>query len=272
MTKKTIFAYIVLIGCIVLLAGSYLQWKEKLSSFHGDTAKTAASNDNKKTASDDSDKSKSIDERERLLSLIKHQDEAVQAVFLNRFDDGEPVKFLLVGSNVMEDGNPGYAERLDNALKKIYGTSIETTIISYNGTSDKFMNDAEIDFAEGYDVILFEPFTLKNNGNVTIEDERAHILQFHEQLVSAVEDAVLILHPPQPVHNARYYPTQIDSLQAFAKENNFPYINHWADWPDFDSDEFLDYVNEDGAPNNEGADIWANALIEYFIAEKMEEE
>ena len=125
---------------------------------------------------------------------------------------------------------------------------------------------SELDLTNAYDVVLFEPFTLNNNGLVTIEDEHVHINAFREQLATHVEDAVVVLHPPQPVHRATYYPTQVSSLASFAATENIPYIDHWADWPDTESDELPQFLTEEGAPNSEGAEIWANALISYFIA------
>ncbi len=170
----------------------------------------------------------------------------------------------------MNSGNPGYAERLRLALSSSYGDFVETTTVPFNGTSAEFiveLNAGLVDFGAGYDVILFEPFTLNSNGEVSPEDGQQHIKEFHERLRSAVEDSVLVLHPSNPIYNAVHYPKQVNALQEFAKDEGIPYVNTWLNWPDTDSDEIKDLLDDKSMPNSDGAEVWANSLITYFIAE-----
>lgn len=274
MNKKTWLAYIVLITCITVLAGSYIQWKDKLSSYYQSTTVATPKE------SDLNDEAKENDVQpendvERLLLLTTNQDEQVQKVFHNRLEANEKLDFLIVGSPAMTSGNPGYSERLDAALKEAYGDFINVTVTPISGTSQTFIDEgiaANLDLTKGYDVVLFEPFTLSNNGRVVIEDEHRHVNAFREQLTSHIDDAVLVLQPPQPIHQPNYYLTQVDSLQLFAESAGIPYIDHWTDWPDTESDSLLQLLTEEKAPNDEGAEVWANTLINYFIAEKTEEE
>ncbi|MCZ2258643.1 SGNH/GDSL hydrolase family protein [Sporosarcina sp. G11-34] len=265
MNKKTVFAYIVLIGCIALLIGSYMQWKEKTSSFQGGASEQITT----ETAPTDKIEQplKPELEVERLLTLTNHVDESVQDVFIKRLEANEKVNFLIAGSTSMEDGAPGYAEQLSSALEEAYGDFIEVTIEAFDKTSDLFIQNlsTEIDFDKGFDVVLFEPFTLNNNGEVSIDDEHQHIKIFQERLKEETEDAVVVLHPPNPIHAASYYPTQVSALNSFAESAGIPYIDHWKQWPDPDTDEINDYLDDNGSPNKEGAEVWANVLIEYFV-------
>ena len=269
MDKKTLFASIVLIGCIILLIGSYMQWNGKISSA-GVQSPTLISPSEKDKDNEKSDTpAEPGQDIERLLALTANADEQVQTVVQDRLESGENLDFLIAGSTTMDEGKPGYAERLKTALENAYGDFLNVTIKSSDTTSDSFvenLND-ELDLDQKFDIILFEPFNLKNNGVITPEDQEEYIKLFQNRLKEKVEDAVLVLHPSQPLHQAVYYPLEVESIRSFASSINIPYVNHWTDWPAVDSDDLPNFLDDDNAPNDAGAEVWANALIKYFIAE-----
>lgn len=204
-----------------------------------------------------------------IQSLIRNQDEHVQNIFLNRQQQDETIHFLVIGSTLMEDGEPGYGERLATALGQAYNDTLKVDTIAIDETSERFMElleDGGVSLVEDYDVVLFEPFTLKNNGLITIEDSHQHIEDFYQYLVERVPDVALIIHPPHPLFKATYYPNQVQALKEFAAAKGFPYIDHWTDWPATDNEDLKNYLSETQAPNSDGAEIWSNALISYFIA------
>lgn len=269
MSKKTLFASVVLIGCIILLVGSYMQWNGKISSA-GVQSPTPISPSEKDNKNEDSKiPGEPEQDIERLLALAANADKEVQAVIQDRLESDEPLDFLITGSTLMEEGQPGYAERLNTALESAYGDFLNVTIESFDTTSDAFIENlsSELDFDKAFDIVLFEPFILKNNGVITPEDQEEYIKRFQNRLAEEVEDAVLVLHPSQPLHQAVYYPLEVESIEAYAASNDIPYINHWKDWPAVDSDDLPNFLDEDSAPNDAGAEVWANALIKYFIAE-----
>jgi len=274
MKIKTVLAYIVVIVCIILLAGSYFQWKGKIDAVKGNTTETAVKRPIKVAPSTNTDNEEQPEvetsmNTKDLLNLTANQEDTVQTTFNKRLEAEEKIDFLIVGSESMNDGSPGYADLLKAELEEAYGRSIEVSILPFDGTSAAFIDQLDTDFIQfstGYDVVLYEPFTLNNNGNVTIEDEHLHIKNFRSRLQAAVKDAVVIIQPPHPIPNAVYYPSQVQALQEFAKFENIPYINHWAAWPDKDSDELAALLDEDSMPNTKGAEVWANELITYFIA------
>ncbi len=248
-----------------------MQWKGKISSVGGNTEKIVSTptppvSNNVETTEETSEPD---DDIERLLALSANADKKVQEVVKSRLESEEKIDFLIIGSEVMNHGDPGYAEQLKSALENAYSDLMNISIVTFDESSDLFienLND-EIDFSKGYDIILFEPFTLNNNGVIIAEDQHQHIKTFKNRLQDEVEDAVLVLHPPQPLHRAIYYPGEVNSIKTFAIDNKIPYIDHWTEWPDINSDELPDFLDEESMPNRAGAEIWANALINYFIAE-----
>jgi len=265
MNKKVLFAFFVLLICITLIVVSYLQWDDKLSSHYGNI-------ETKESVSSPPVKTKPIEKTEEsvvdseTLKLIANQDESVQTVFQDRITSGEKVQFLITGSDLLNSGDPGYGERLKVALEEAYGDSIEVTVNGFDQTIAQFTQDNPINVEAGYDVVLFEPFTLRSNGEVEIGDQLDQIETFNDNLKEQVKDVALVINPSNPIHAATIYPSQVETVKTFVQSEKIPYIDHWEDWPDPNSDEIVELLDEDSAPNSSGAEIWAEALIEYFIA------
>lgn len=275
MNIKTASAYIIVIICLILLCGSYFQWKGKINSVKGNTTESTIKRPIKvvppstNASKQEEPEFKTSLSMENLLKLTTNQDESVRTTFKNRLEAGENIDFLIVGSEAMNEGNPGYSELLKTALEETYGSFAKVSILSFDGTSAEFIEKLDtdfIDFSIGYDVILYEPLTLNNNGKVTIEDEHLHIKEFRSRLQSTVKDAVVVLQPPHPLPKAVYYPSQVQALQEFAKLEDIPYINHWTTWPDKDSEELPALLDGKSMPNTTGADLWASELITFFTA------
>lgn len=251
-----------IILCGVILFFSYASWKEKLATAglpaEPATAAAPAEETEQETAAA-TDETADID----LERLTAGMDEHVQELFYNRKEQGEQVELLIVGSRAMDDGQPGYGELLADALESSYGGFVETKRLSFDGTSEEFLMSGP-ELSAGYDVVLLEPFTLKNNGRVEIETEHLHIQNVFGEILSAESDAVLVLHPPQPIYGAQFYRTQVLALEEFAAVQGYVYIDHWQEWPSTEDLTLKDYLTEDSNPNNRGAETWANALIAYF--------
>jgi hypothetical protein len=276
MNKKVFFAYVVLISCILLLLGSYMQWKDKLSSSGAQspiiisTSKPVQKNEGSVVTDNREEDVKPDMTIEGLLSLTGHQDQQVQDVFRNRLEAGETVDFLITGSNLMDFGKPGYAERLKTALEEAYGDRITVTTIGFAETSNVFYAkdwESQLKLSNGYDIILFEPFTLYNSDIIATKDSQAHITAFQSRLKKEVEDAVLVLQPSNPIYTASDYLTQVAALKQFAETEEIPYVDHWEMWPDPDSKKIAAYLVKNSIPNQKGSEVWADALITYFIAE-----
>jgi hypothetical protein len=269
---RKVLATIIVIICLTLLIFSYMQWKEKTNFAKGmepSSSKEEAGASSPSVVKDETDDTKPDVDVDRLLSLTLNQDETVSSVFKSRLEADEVIDFLIVGSVAMESGEPGYAERLEIALEEAYGDAISISTVSFDEATNSFVAEMGdlVDFDAGYDVVLFEPLTLNSSGEVVVETQHEHIGTFIDRVKDEVEDAVVVLHPPQPLHLAKNYPLQVGSVKKFAESNDIPYIDHWTEWPDKDSDDLKSLLDKNSAPNSDGAEIWANTLITYFIAE-----
>lgn len=264
---------IVFLGCIVVLITSYSIWKSKIEMTKGDTTssqteqRTIIEEEPEKTELETPNAAPNIN-RETIEQAIANADEPVQELVLNRFDAGEQVQMLIVGSTAMDDGSPGYAKLLTDELANTYGSFLETNIASFDGTSKDFIEEKMdgIDWTKTYDLVLYEPFTLNNNGKVKIEDEHKHIQVLEEKMLVEVSDAVLVLQPSYPIYEAAFYLVQIDALEKYAKGKAYPFINHWSSWPSTSDVKLTTFLTEDNSPNEEGAKLWASSLITYFTA------
>lgn len=253
-------AILAVIICLVVLVFSYLSWQDKLENVLDKPEEANAQSSDKaekETETATNDNSVNMEE------LTATMDPQVQALFSARNSEGGSVKMLIAGSAALESGEPGYAEQLENSLEEAYGNFVETDIVSIEGTSESLAN---VDLSAGYDLVLLEPLTLMNNDRIAIEQEREHIKEFDAAVTAEVEDAVLVLHPPQPIYGAGYYLAQVTALDEFAATNGYAYIDHWSVWPETDDALLKDYLTEDGLPNNKGAQVWAEELQAYFIA------
>ncbi|ALS77862.1 epsx protein [Planococcus kocurii] len=255
-----IAAVLAVIICVIALVFSYLTWQDKLDNVlvKPESVEAEASDQQK----DKEDPNKNVDSvnTERLTA---NMDEQLQQLFTTRNDNGDDLKLLVAGSAALESGEPGYAERLAVSLEEAYGEFIDVAVASMEGTSEAL---ASVDLSAGYDVVLLEPMTLMNNDRVAIEQEREHIRAFDARLANEVDDAVIVLHPSQPIFGAGYYLAQITALSEFAETNDYAYIDHWSAWPDTDDVGLKDYLAQDGLPNDKGAALWAQELEAYFIA------
>ncbi|KZE38901.1 hypothetical protein AV656_08350 [Bhargavaea cecembensis] len=269
--KKGLVTVLVLIACIGVLLLSYLSWNEKVKEAGAEPvnrpikqeAPAEGANDQAEDPEEELEKA-AAPSGEELSNLTANLPESTVEMLMSRLDSEEPVQLLAVGSSSFEEP----ANQLADALDDAYGGWIETDVQTFSGTSESFMQDGigEIDWKKGYDLVVYEPFTLNNNGLVVIEDEQEDALEVRDRVREEVEDAAFFITPPQPIHEPNYYLTQINALHKFVDNRDIPFIDHWKQWPDADSDDILDYVNEEYQPTDKGVEVWAESLKEYFIA------
>ena len=269
-------AILAVVVCVITLVFSYLSWQDKLDNAVAkpEEVKAEASANKEQQNGKTSEKEEASSEEKKkettgensvnIQELSANADGAIQDLLMDRSENGETIQLLIAGSAALESGEPGYAEQLKTSLEEAYGNFIEVDIVSIERTSEFIIN---IDLSADYDLVLLEPMTLMNNDRIAIEQEREHIKAFDASVTAQVEDAVLVLHPPQPIYGAGYYLAQVSALDEFAATNGYAYIDHWSKWPDTDDEELKEYLTEDGLPNDKGAQVWAEELQAYFIAD-----
>lgn len=257
-------AVLAVIICVIALVFSYLTWQNKLENVLEQPEEAVAQTSEKKETTK---KEKPVsDISVNVKELSANADKEVQDLLIERSDEGETVQLLIAGSAALDSGNPGYAERLKESLETSYEDFIEVDILPLTGTSEALIG-GKVDLSAGYDIVLLEPMTLMNNDRIAIEQEREHIGEFNTAVTAEVEDAIVVLHPPQPIYGAGYYLAQVSALEEFAAIYDYAYIDHWSAWPDTDDEALKDFLTEDGLPNDKGAELWAEELEAYFIAE-----
>jgi hypothetical protein len=208
-------------------------------------------------------------EKENLDALTANWPVNARKSFKDALKEERAFKLALVGSPALGAGENGWGEQVKEEMMEQFGTALDVTIFESDSTSADFNESDVYKDAVAFqpDLVLFEPFTLTDN-QIGIPYERNHesILSFHDDLKSANSEAVMILQPPYPIVGAVYYPQQVGKLKEFAEENGFTYLDHWETWP---SEEELEayLIPTQEAPNEKGHALWADYMIDYFIAE-----
>jgi len=270
MKTQPIILIILSVVCVGILWFSASTWQEKIRNAGGNTTQKAEVTqkpfvENERPVKKTSPVQKmSVDDIQKIGASL---DDKTFEVVISRAEAGEPVQMLIVGSEAIAAS----AERFTTAISDKYGDLIGVDVATFDMTSDRFVSeeleDGGIEWDKGYDIVLYEPFTLHNNGKVVIENEHRHLLAVKTLAESYVEDVSLLVTPPQPIYRAGYYLTQLRALEKFTAARGIPYINHWSNWPDTGSEELLTYIDEARMPTESGITAWSDALIAYFVSD-----
>jgi hypothetical protein len=257
---KTFSLFVLAIGCAAVLFYGNMYWQERTSS-SSPPHPTKMEETNAETVGEET-----VDDK----ALIANWPAKAQETFLKDSKVQKPYKIALVGSPALGEEENGWSRQVKEELEGTFGDSLEVTIYEYDSTSIEFVNgeQAEEVLTDKPDLVVLEPFSLSDNSNLVGSKNNHESIQiFNRRLTEQNEDAVLILQPTHPIAGATYYPEQIEELQAFAEEQNIPYLDHWTAWPE-DDETLADYVTESQeTPNEKGHEVWADYLLDYFIAD-----
>jgi hypothetical protein len=258
---KNFLVVLLALGCGAILFTGYLHWKDK-------TVVSTGSVEQKVESKENAEKKKTGTSLEQLTA---NWPEKARDQYKLALENDEPFTILIAGSNALGYEEDGWSNSLKSQLEETYGDTIKVVVKSYDLTSAEFLLEDKLDelVSEEPDLTLLEPFTLNDNGMIQFEASHLNIEEIAAGLTKDNPDHVLLLQPPYPLHNATFYPVEVDALKNFAAEMDIPYLDHWSVWPDSDSDELLEYLTvENGTTsvNEKGHQLWADYLIDYFIA------
>ena len=201
---------------------------------------------------------------DKYIRLAENWPEAAKAQFKQRLEEQKPYKILFVGSTALEgDWETLVTKGLTSAYSKEHITS---AVYTYDDTSRAFVNEnwpQEI-ATEKADLILLEPFILNDNGVVGINDTLENLSKVIEEVKAVNPETTFILQPSYPLYQARVYPKQVEALRAYADENGLAYLDHWTAWPDPNSPEINNYLQDNG-PNEQGYQLWTDYIIDYLV-------
>ncbi len=195
--------------------------------------------------------------------LSKTSDPRMKELFTKKFTAEEDVQMLVIGSDSLDP----VAIRFATAFKETFSDWVTVDSVTADLTSTEFVAQglSEIDWSIGYDIVLYEPFTLKNNGVVVIEREQQDLLAVQKKAMEANDQVLFIVTPPQPIYEANYYQTQIQALKTFTNQEKLMYIDHWSNWPPTNSTDLLNYVDKERQLTSRGVKVWSDALIHTFL-------
>lgn len=262
-----ILTLLVFIGALII---GYLHWNGKIQQTVVQQVNNQSVENNLSNEGSQSEKPFMIS-RDRLEQLVIYLPKKVANQFFSSYDNGQSVQMYFVGSPALASQSNGWSVQVKNQLQELYGSDfLEISIVEFDGTSTEFVDseEAESVVQAKPDIVFFEALTLEDNGLVEIEVSHENIKNFIERIIAKNQDTAIILQPPHPIHAATYYPLQVEALANFAEDEDIPYFNHWPYWPDPNSDEINNFLNENGHPNENGHEVWANAVLQYFSGDK----
>jgi lysophospholipase L1-like esterase len=270
-----IVAFILL---VILAVGSIIvgkvHWNNKISAFSGMESKLVTTE--RETKAQESIEEEANDVEPDIMKYTNNLPEDITKKIENAAITGEPVNFVVLGSKSTSAQESGWPSLFSQRLTEAYGQDIFD--ISIYEISDKNSLDviAEKLYQDALeakpDLLLFEPFILKDNGEVRMEDRLDNIVTILEEFREVNPSVFILLQPSNPLYNATYYPKEVEELRLFAQNNEIAYLDHWEAWPDQKSAELQSYLTEDpensykSIPNDKGHQLWANFLVDYFIS------
>lgn len=192
----------------------------------------------------------------------------MKLLFNKALDEHRAYTITILGSKSIGEGSGSWLELLSTELQSVYGKNlVETKTLSYDMTSSQFVNQNMGELLKNPgDLILFEPFTLNDNGEVGTKDGLENIAFVMKGVKSNNPDSTFILQPPHPLYDTIYYPKDVEELKDYSEEHSIPYLDHWTAWPELDDPEMKEFLAPDNSqPSKKGHRVWADFLIDYFI-------
>ncbi|MGG1289944.1 hypothetical protein ABE218_00840 [Bacillus smithii] len=148
----------------LFLQASYWYWKEKTTVDSTDVVTPVSENGSNESWQD----------------LSSHCSDQARKQLEKSFQDGKPFQAAIVGSKALGKEDNGWSVQLKKALETAYRPVLKVSIGKEDGTSLDFLQNGEIEkIADSKpDMILFEPFTWADNGNVSVDDNHTFIQTF----------------------------------------------------------------------------------------------
>ncbi|MRX73669.1 hypothetical protein GJU40_16120 [Bacillus lacus] len=204
-------------------------------------------------------------------AYTKNLPKEVQQKFAEAESTKEPLLFLIFGSDTGAGAETPWAAEVKEHLEKAYTPElirVETVLLADKTSQQVVTEKLHAAGAEmNPDILLFEPFLLKDNGLVGIDNTLINIESLLADFKKNNSSISVFLQPSYPIPGARFYPLEVQQLSKFADEHGHYYLNHWENWPDQESEELYEYVQEDKKSLTEtGHKAWADYLKEYFVS------
>lgn len=222
------------------------------------------------------EKTKKLESDEKEITVEDFSDLPIDSAkfIMDKYNNEEAVELVVIGSEYKAAGEQPWSAIFKDEMEQTYKNLFNITIIEVSGgvTTEEVINNDLINqnLTIKPDIVILEPFLLDSNGIVGIDHSLDHISTMIDDIKRINSDVFIFLQPAQPLHKAIYYPEEVGKLKSMAEDRQLFYIDHWADnWPDYNSDEFLEYTIPDTIfPNQQGHQIWADYIIRLFKNEE----
>lgn len=278
---KTWLSIFIILLCIGSIVAGNIHWNHKLATKaelvqpenESVVAKEQAEQAEQEPAENETSKEKeeSGQAATDVAAYTKNLPKELQDKFSQAESTGNPLKLVIYGSDSTPTEKGTWPDLLSQQLQAAYGDKIVSTTVITAGNNTSLAVAQAKDYEKVTelkpDIVLFEPFTLKDNtGKIAMKDRIISIEKMIASWKASNNDVTILLQPANPVHNGVFYPKQVDELKAYAEEQKLTYINHWESWPKTEDKKMLDYLTSESLPNENGHKLWADYLIDYFIA------
>ncbi|WP_409295953.1 SGNH/GDSL hydrolase family protein [Peribacillus sp. SCS-26] len=251
---RRFFITLILLFTVAVVFYGNIHWNNKISSANERKAAAPAAAEKEERAA--SPLTASIPVKE------------IRNIFQNAEKQNKDVKIVFLGSQALGSGENSWPELAGRELKEKFTNVSYKTLAYPDFTYKQYHASDKVQelIAEKADIVIFEPFSLNNNGELSTETVFSGIQKTIKTAKEAKKNTLFILQPTHPIPNATIYPDQVDELKSFAKTEGYLYLDHWTNWPDYGTSEIDDYLTEDNsAPSDKGHKIWADSVLSMFM-------
>lgn len=202
---------------------------------------------------------------------MKNLPEEVQTKIKQAIETKTTLQLVIAGDEAVT----GWPDILAKNLEDTYGPGVfQVTVKSYpqKTTKDWMAEKLFEDVADSKpDILLYEPSLLVDAGVLGKQQSMNNIIFILDEIKNLAPGISVMVQPPNPLHQARYYPNTVQLLKDSMQKNGITYLDHWESWPDPNGDDILDYLEQsDGWANAKGQQVWAQYLIDYFTGSEKE--
>ncbi|ALC81537.1 MULTISPECIES: hypothetical protein [Bacillus] len=251
--------------CITIIIIGNLYWTHKSKS--DDSKVSAAAGD----AANNNEENSSKKEIEN-MTYTKNLPEVVANKIEKAIEEKKPLKFVIYGSSAVEEKDGSWSKVFKEALLDTYGEDVfDIHIIAEDGDRDSLDVSSDKSYLKVAelkpDLVLFEPFVLKNNGNVSTKSAEDVAQMVITSIEKANKDAIVMLQPSYPIYDTTYYPQHMESMRKSIESNGHYYLDHWENWPEIEDPKLKQYVEKgNNEPSSLGHEAWSSYLINEFIS------
>lgn len=245
----------------ITVAGN-MHFREKIS---------AATNSVKETIQDGLSNINQQDSSNNVPETIKNLPQVLQTKIKQAIETKKPLQLVIAGDEAVT----GWPDALAKSLQDTYGPGVfQMTVKSYpqKTTKDWVTEKVSDDIASSKpDILLYEPSLLVDAGILGKQQTINNISLILDEIKKVVPDVTILVQPPNPLYQAKYYPSTVQLLKNSMRSKGIIYLDHWKNWPNPNGADILNYLEKpNGWANAKGQQVWAQYLADYFAGKEKE--